>query len=453
MKHAAKTNILVLHYVSNLSLNAPSSFTSFVSDSDNVNILLISNKLSDADKAHCLAWEEVKNIECNGQVELSAWKLFKQHGIDLIYTQQEDLILRASHLRLLFGLPAADLLPEAALCFRDKVRMKEIASQGGFKVPEFQRVWSPANVIGFIHKNGYPVVMKPTLGSASASVVVLRSDQDRDRYLTEEFFSKIDDAGKCMDYSGDIMIESFAPGTMVHVNGYANNGKIQIAWPFTYMNTNLGFTSGTAYGNVLVPAASPHHSHLLSASQHLLSTLPCPTHLFFHLEMFETTDISGTPVYTLCEIAARRPGGSIGNLIQQCEMGSTTPPPTSPPLFQEMEFRLSCGLGLRHDRTLHSRYARADPGYSIADLMVPLKVGTLVQIPDGNACPVEGVRVIQVAKVGTTYAGFDINVMNTCVRLVAVAKDGEGVTEGMMVARLNDAHKWYNANLLYLVSK
>ncbi|KAJ3031210.1 UNVERIFIED_CONTAM: hypothetical protein HDU68_005816 [Siphonaria sp. JEL0065] len=445
-------NILVLHYTGGPSLNARASFSSFISSSDSVNLLVVCNRISDNDKKNCLAWAEVENPCTNGQVELTAWKMHKKYRVDFVYTQQEDLVLRAAQLRALFGLKKeTELFPDAALCFRDKVRMKEVASQGGFKVPTFERVWSPANVIGFIDLHGYPVVVKPSLGSASASVVVLRNDDDRDQYLTNEFYSKIDENGKCMDYSGDIIIETFARGQMVHVNGYAHNSEIKIVWPFKYINTNLGFTSGNAYGNILIPANTAHHAQLVNAAQRLLTILPCPTHLLFHLELFETVNRDGDFEYSLCEIAARRPGGSIGNLIEKTEVGGyiAVSSVDTVPLFQEMEFRLSCGLGVRHDRESQSRYARGDSGYSVGDLIVPLRIGKLEAIPDAEKCPVEGVQVIQVAKVGTEYAGFSINVMNTCVRFVVASKEDENHTEDSVFEKLNLAQEWYNASVVY----
>ena len=47
-----------------------------------------------------------------------------------------------------------------------------------------------------------PVVVKPTLGSASGGVKILRTDQDVNQFLEFDFYEKIDDQGRCMDYSG-----------------------------------------------------------------------------------------------------------------------------------------------------------------------------------------------------------------------------------------------------------
>ncbi|KAI8608296.1 ATP-grasp domain-containing protein [Chytriomyces sp. MP71] len=445
-------NILILHDTGGPSLTSQPSFSKFISTSDGVRLLIISSKVSEADKVGALAYAEIASPCTTGALEIAAWEFHKLHTIHEIYTQQEDLILRAAQLRVLFGISVESLHPSAALCFRDKVLMKERVAAAGFNIPKFARVWSPANVIQFINEFGYPVVVKPSLGSASASVTVLRSDLDRNRYLTSEFYSRIDDAGKCMDYSGDIIIESFAKGSMVHVNGYAHFGKLEIAWPFKYINTNLSFTSGSAYGNVLIPANTPHHTALLSAAQRVLESLPCPQHLSFHLELFEQQDEkTGAFSYTLCEIAARRPGGSIGNLIERCESGSTSLIGAYTPnfLFVEMDFRCAIGLPLRHNRATVSRYARGDPGFSVADLIVPLRKGILVRVPEVAECPIPNVQIVQIAKTGTVYQGFNINTMNTCVRLVAVSQEQESVTEQDMEQRLRRAEEWYQSQVIY----
>jgi hypothetical protein len=167
---------------------------------------------------------------------------------------------------------------------------------------------------------------------------------------------------------------------MCHVNGYARNGKLEIAWPFAYINTNLDFTTGSAYGNILIPPSDPRSTAMLAATQRLLSTLPTPDHLIFHLELFETvtTDSKADLTrfeYVLCEIAARRPGGSIGPLITLAEGG-----PGAGAGFPEMEFRLSVGLSPGVERKTISRFARGDKGFCVGDLIVPRRIGTLVKV-------------------------------------------------------------------------
>ena len=306
-------------------------------------------------------------------------------------------------------------------------------------------------------------VIKPTLGSASAHVTVIKSLADRDNFLASKFYTSLDSSGRRMDYTGDLMIESFVHGKMCHVNGYANRGIInplENIWAFEYISTNLGFTEGNAYGNIFIPnnsrlpepINSERFNSMMRATQIILDTLPCPEHLIFHLELFEkeiVTDDGSVPKqyeYTLCEIAARRPGGSIGSLINIIEGGTrlghfnNSAYQPNPFLFSEMEFRLACGLNLRHNRRSKAAYFNTSPPheykhFSIGDLILPLRTGVLKYIPDPSQDRDKGKRtildmykvdMIQVAKVGRIYKGFDLNEMNTCVRFVCKEEGPDG---------------------------
>ncbi|KAI8819629.1 ATP-grasp domain-containing protein [Fimicolochytrium jonesii] len=445
-------HILILDEVGTPSLNKAASYTSFVSPSDNVRLLIISSKgaLSDADKADSLAYVELATPTTNGLVEVEASALHAKHRIDRIYTKQEDLILRASLLRELLGIKNG-LNYQDAILFRDKEAMKRIVKHAAFPVPSFARVYSPASILQFLQMEHLPIILKPTLGSASAGITVLRTDAELKKHLEKEFYERIDDKGKCMDYSasGDIIVEAFvdpATSKMYHVNGYAQNGALKIVWPFAYIQTNLGFTTGKAYGNVLIPQSDPKNAKLLEATEKVLKALPTVDHLIFHLELFETKrKASGaqeggeTTEFVLCEIAARRPGGSIGGLIGLAENYN----------FAEMEFRLSNGLPLRQDRSSVAPIVK-HPNFSLGDLLIPRRIGKLLSIPGSvSLCPVSDVQYFPIAKSGTEYTGFHISTMNTAARLVVTMEDGSAEA---VQAKLAEAQNWFDAEVRYEIT-
>jgi hypothetical protein len=151
-------NILILDDSGTPSLNKRSSFTDYISPSENVKLLIISSvgSLSEQDKANALAYKEIHQPTSNGTLELIALEFHKTHTVHQIYTRQEDLILRAAYLRSLLGI-SAGLQESDAIYFRDKFEMKKKALEGGFPVPAFKRVWSPTHILSFIQDNGYPV--------------------------------------------------------------------------------------------------------------------------------------------------------------------------------------------------------------------------------------------------------------------------------------------------------
>ena len=214
---------------------------------------------------------------------------------------------------------------------------------------------------------------------------------------------------------------------MYHVNGYAQNASIIHIWPFSYISTNLNFTSGSAYGNVLIPTADPRYQLLFSTTQSILTALPCPSDLVFHLELFEMNN-----QLLLCEIAARRPGGSIGPLIDVLEGEEVG-------WFAKYEFRASIGLKVPACRERQHLI-------QYGDLLVPLRVGKLVKIPT-LPCPVDGVEYKQIAPLETCYTGFSINHMNTCGRLIA--KGAQDCAAYEIEVMLMKAKTWLDCELGY----
>jgi hypothetical protein len=389
-------------------------------------LVIASNRgaLTFGDKSKCIC-KEFDSPSTNAQVELFAM----QNGpYDVVYTKQEDLLLRGAGLRELFSLTNG-LSPKDALAFRDKATMKELVSKGGFGVPAFKRILTPACILKFVQDNGLPIVVKPCFGSASTGVKVLKTQQDVEGFLGTFFAKACQDlqATGNLEAPGTLMVETFVKGTMYHVNGFAKNGKIQIMWPFAYSSTNLDFTAGKSYGNISIPASDERFSRLMGATQQVLDSLPCPKDTMFHLELFDTP--SG---YQLCEIAARRPGGSIGLLIDVLVAKQ----------WQELEFRLSCGLSIAHlNLQTHVKV--------VADLLVPMPKGRLVAIPSGDDFALlkmdERMECVYspFAKVGNVYTEFSIHHLNTACRFVIYCKqEWSGMAQDLAKA-LEKMEAWF----------
>lgn len=397
--------ILILDEVGEASMYNPVSYSDLLDPDDNVQIFLITNAASTQDKEQLTKVVEITHPTTNGLLEVVAFELHSFSPISEIYTKQEDLILRASHLRE--ALKIKGLQPQEAILFRDKELMKSHLQKKGIRCPAFRRIYSPANILTFLKENGgYPIIVKPTLGSASAGVKVFRCDEELNTYLEQEFYENIDDKGK-FDYNGELIVEKFISGVMYHINGFAKDGKIEHLWPFEYISTNLGFTLGKSYGNLSISKQldGPLYESLRIETSRILAALPCPNFLVFHLEVFMTKD---NQIF-LCEIAARRPGGSIALLIDSF-VGS---------MFSKLEFRWSNGL----DISTYLQILQQDhTSLRVGDVMIPLHFGLLEFVP--NKLPVRTsddvnhkIAVIPISRPGTIYTGFDINRINTCVRL------------------------------------
>lgn len=292
-------NILIIDDTSSPPCNKLLNWTDFISPNEGIQLFIITSKgsLTDKDKKECKEYIELDHPDRNGALEVQAMQFHSKYKIHAIYAKQEELILRAAALRQLFGCTTG-LKKDAAIAYRDKIKMKEIAKKGGYPCPEFMRISQPSEIIEFSNNNSYPFVIKPSTGCASAGVTVIKSEQDVLDYLNKDFYGPVeekevdgDDSSAVNDnwrtyYSGDLIAENYIDSEMFHVNGFAQNGKIVCVWPFKYLNSNLGFTQGNSYGNILIPKTDIRYDMLVNTAQSLLSTLPTPDRLVFHIELF-----------------------------------------------------------------------------------------------------------------------------------------------------------------------
>lgn len=89
------------------------------------------------------------------------WWLLKFFS-NVVFQAEQDII-RAARLRKFLKIeqPYTQTL-ESALCFRDKIIMKERLQTKNINVPKFKRIESTDDIFFFIKENGFPVVIKPT---------------------------------------------------------------------------------------------------------------------------------------------------------------------------------------------------------------------------------------------------------------------------------------------------
>jgi hypothetical protein len=417
-------HILVIDDCAGPTLLPAPVFSEFASDCD---VSIIAESVSTPDQPHL---HPIAHPLTNGLLELEVLKLNRSKPIDAIYTRQEDLVLRVARLREL--LQCDGLSFHDALIFRDKLLMKVKAKEHGFPVPAFTGVQTPVDVLTFVESHGLPVIIKPRLGAASAGITVLKTQQEVQRFLEKDFFRNLDNEGH-FDHDGNVILERFIEAPMFHVNGYAKNGKLVYVWPFQYLQTNLSFTKGSPYGNLSIPPSDVLYDPLVKSTQQLLNAFPKVTDLFFHLELFQ---VNGE--FLLCEIAARRPGGSIPLLIDLIEGGKGH--------FQELEFRCHSGLMPRQSVSEQAQMKKGKETV-VGDLIIPLKIGRLISIPSKEEFPsyIQGIQYRPVAKPGIVYKGFSVQTLNTCARFVATE------FTSMVDAQkgLEQALEWFNSKIVY----
>lgn len=184
-----------------------------------------------------------------------------------IVALKEDDLMVAAHLRREWCCPGPG--PERVLPFRDKLAMSRAVAGAGLAVPTFAAVRDAAGVREFGARHGWPVVVKPRMGSSSAGVSLVDGPAGAER----------------PEFDGDaLMVQAFDPRQIYHVDGYFDGTALGTYRASRYVNDCLGFRAGTALGSVeeddaeLVRAIGSFGGRVLAA----LSSGPS----VFHLEVF-----------------------------------------------------------------------------------------------------------------------------------------------------------------------
>ncbi|MEV5982952.1 ATP-dependent carboxylate-amine ligase [Streptomyces sp. NPDC052114] len=224
-----------------------------------------------------------------GAAERAALELADRVPLDAVVARMESDLLRAARLRELLGLPGQDYA--GALAFRDKIHMKTLVRRSGLEVPEFAPIRVLFDLLGFVREHGYPVVVKPALGSGSTGTRVLRGPEDLTRLLADGLPEHAE-------------VERFVEGQMYVVDGLVAAGTPVAAFVSRYLNDCLSFHDGIYLGSAQLTRDHPLTDRLIGYARTVLDALPTPECTTFHLEVFHTPDDR----LVLCEIGSRTGG-------------------------------------------------------------------------------------------------------------------------------------------------
>ncbi|WP_069172163.1 ATP-grasp domain-containing protein [Streptomyces griseus] len=226
------------------------------------------------------------------QVRSAVAGLTGRHGIPhRIVALKEDDLLVAAGLREDLGLPGpypADLLP-----FRDKFLMCRAIAAAGLPVPAFASADSPGEVADFTSVSGWPVVLKPRIGSSSAGVRILSGPADL--------------AG-LPAFTEPMLVQAFVEHPIHHVDGVFDGTRTSRLRVSRYVNTCLGFREGAFLGSVEVDDPGVVRAVTEAADGYLAALTDGPTP--FHLEVFVERTPDGAHCVFL-EVGARVGGAEI----------------------------------------------------------------------------------------------------------------------------------------------
>jgi biotin carboxylase len=183
------------------------------------------------------------------------------------------------------------------MVWRDKVRMKERVLASGLAVPRWgsadEQTWRR-----LADECGFPLVLKPRTGAASAGVAVVRSPVELESVLARY----PSDGYEC---------EEFVEGPIYHVDGVTYRGSLAYAVVSRYVNTCYHFAGGLRLGSYTT-AEGARRDELLAFTRASLDALSL-TDSAFHLEIICRDDVE--PVFL--EVGARVGGGEIPFVLRE----------------------------------------------------------------------------------------------------------------------------------------
>lgn len=241
--------------------------------------------------------ESFENYDDNGFVDLRAIELYKKYQYRTIINCYEFDVLRAATIREALRLPGQ--WTRSAMMYRNKHVMKKMVQQHGIPIPSFRKIITPIDLIEFIERHNYPVLIKPIQGAGSRKISTLNNPHDLRQFLRQGI-------------PPDTMVESFVEGDIYHVDGIINNGKIEFVCTSKYLRPLYQYQSGTYTGGYLLHPTNPLSIRMEKLTAQVVQALDTPANTTFHAEWFHTPDDR----IIFCEIASRPGGGRINETLK-----------------------------------------------------------------------------------------------------------------------------------------
>ncbi len=153
--------------------------------------------------------------------------LAQRLGFDGVLGTDEPSALCAAHIAAALGLPASD--PQAALCARDKRRMRHRLGEAGVPGPRV-RVLEPDQSAADLADPGFPCVVKPPMLSGSQGVI--RADDaaalDAAVARVRSILARHTSSWREHPDFGRLLVEDYIDGREVAVEALMHDGQIEL---------------------------------------------------------------------------------------------------------------------------------------------------------------------------------------------------------------------------------
>lgn len=350
-----------------------------------------------------------ENWDFNWNIEKQIIDIHKKNKVDKIIAIGERDIQRAAIARENLNIPGQNI--ESADFFRNKFIMKQYLNERNIKIPNFKLVTNYFDLNKFILENNYPIILKPIDGAASVNTFKVDNEKE-----LKDLMSKNNLIG--------YLVEEFIEGEIYHIDGLWLTNKLEFLSCGRYINDSLAYKYGGSLSSVFLKKDSVTFQRLKDYTIKLLSLIPSPNSMTFHLEVFINTQNE----IIFCEIASRTSGGQVAQNIEM-EFGFH--------LTKEL-IRYECNL-----ETVNFNSIKEDWDIYRGFIMsTPLK-GKIVEMPKD----IEFDWVTRVEKYGRI--GIVCGQLNSSVQCIA-AISCIAENENDLIHRLEYIDNWYKENTKYI---
>ncbi|MBW4082414.1 hypothetical protein [Paenibacillus sp. S150] len=251
--------------------------------------------------AHLYTWaarvlevSDIANVQEAAEAALAAARI---QPIDAVVCPFERALLPGGFIRSNLALPG--LSYDQSTGFANKLTMKQRLREKGLPTADYRRVDCVEELSGCSGELGWPLIIKPAIGSGSYNTTVIKSERD--------FLHKLA-AGDLMDLSKSnvpLIAESYlSVHAEYHCDGVIYGGKVQFAAVSKYVAPVLP-SLGQFIGSYILPQLSQAAMDIETLHMQAVQALGLEQGVT-HLEVYATEK-----GYIIGEITCRPAGGGI----------------------------------------------------------------------------------------------------------------------------------------------
>ncbi|MFM9903283.1 MAG: ATP-grasp domain-containing protein [Pyrinomonadaceae bacterium] len=227
-------------------------------------------------------------------------------SVDRVAGMDEFDVLTAAMAREHLTLPG--MSRSHALSFRDKLTMRNIASNADIPCPEYIGAFNASKISEFLANVPAPWIVKPRNEVSAFGIRKCGSEGEVWDVLTD-----LDGRNNWRDHPSQFLIERFIKGRVFHVDSVVKDGKVQASGVSQYGTTPLEVSHhGGVFTSSIMSYASEERKTLENLNANLLSAFKYERGVS-HAEFLQS-EADGQ--FYLLEVACRVGGAYIANVLE-----------------------------------------------------------------------------------------------------------------------------------------